>query len=94
MAIDRSEREEQQARVEAMIQEFRAARRPTLTITSQHPSGETLTIAVDDGDLSVHTMSLASRPVAGLHGGVRCIDCSRTDRATAAYLVQDWMARI
>ena len=66
---------------------------PTLTVTSQQTPGASVTITVDDGELSVR---LNGTPLgtAGPHGGERRIDCSRSDMGTAAYLLQEWMDQV
>lgn len=66
---------------------------PSLIVTSQQAQGAFVTIAVDDGDLSVR-LNGTPRGAAGPHGGERRIDCSRSDLGTAAYLLQEWMDQI
>ena len=66
---------------------------PAVTIASPGSECGSVTVAVDGSDLCVRTNG-TSRSTAGPHGGVRRIDCSRSDVATAAYLLQDWMDRL
>ena len=66
---------------------------PAVTIASPHSACGSVTVAVDEGDLCVR-MNGHSPCTASMHGGVRRIDCSRSDMATAAYLLQDWMDQV
>ena len=66
---------------------------PAITIASLGSACGPVTVAVDGSDLCVR-MDGTSPSTAGPHGGVRRIDCSRSDPATAAYLLQDWMDRL
>ena len=66
---------------------------PAVTVASLGSTCGSVTVAVDGSDLCVR-IDGTSRSTAGLHGGVRRIDCSRSDPATAAYLLQDWMDRL
>ena len=66
---------------------------PAVTIASPGSARGSVIIAVDGGDLCVR-ISGHLNGTAGLHGSVRRIDCSRSDMATAAYLLQDWMDQI
>ena len=64
---------------------------PVVTIASRSSAHAGIIISVDGDALLVRTNPEAA---AGFHGIARRIDCSRSDTATAAYLLQDWMDRL
>jgi hypothetical protein len=66
---------------------------PVLIVESTGCARGAVTIAVDGADLCVRA-SAASHRAGDRHDIQRRIDCSRTDAATAAYLLQDWMERL
>lgn len=66
---------------------------PTVTIASRRSAGGTITIAID-GDALLVRSNPASASAAIFHRIARRIDCSRSDRDTAAYLVQNWMDQL
>jgi hypothetical protein len=61
---------------------------PTATVTAR--SGRTLVLAVDDSDLWVR----ARRDANGTTESERWIGLNRTDAATAAYVLQNWVAQL
>ena len=63
-----------------------------VTITSGG-SGQTITIAVDEDALLVHTNNQL-HAAASLQAIARRIDCSRSDTGTAAYVLQHWMDQL
>jgi hypothetical protein len=66
---------------------------PVLIVESRGCARGSVTIAVDGADRCVRA-SAASPGAGDRHDIQRRIDCSRTDAATAAYLLQDWMERL
>ena len=61
---------------------------PTATVTAR--SGRTLVMAVEDGDLWVR----GGADENGRTQGERWIGLNRTDEATAAYVLQNWLSQL
>ena len=66
---------------------------PAVVVASRGSANGDITISVDGDALLVRT-NPASDAATSLHGIARRIDCSRSDRGTAAYLLQDWMDQL
>jgi len=62
--------------------------RPDVTIESTACPGSTLAVVLEDAQLHV-----ARRAEGGVNDA-KWLDLTRTDEDTAAYVLQDWMARI